>query len=307
MKNKLLQLIKIISLGVLLSLGVGYIFAETFTVPSSIPTGGNLFAPITSNNISQIKGNTTPDSYTFDVFGTLSSTNLAVFSSAVVTGTVMLPKWVGTGNRNICLNSSGVATTVGCVTLPIVQNYSIISIQTANGTISAGSSSIPSGTNYTFTLTPNSGYYVSAIAIDGAVSGATGNSYTFTNVVANHTIKPTFLVIPAVCGSGAWSYNGKCWRKEYRTTTSSGMSCNSTCAYYGTSCVPNTQDGTIDDVINAHFGNGTDQTLGNSQNILAVSGGSGYSRYGGGFIPETLTQSCSMTKPWWDYICSCNY
>ena len=43
----------------------------------------------------------------------------------------------------------------------------------------------------TFTTTPNSGFYLSNLSVDGS-SVATASTYTFTNVTANHTIAATF-------------------------------------------------------------------------------------------------------------------
>jgi hypothetical protein len=63
------------------------------------------------------------------------------------------------------------------------------------------------GANQSFTITPNSGFNVSSVTVDGANQGAI-TSYTFSNVQANHTIsaafqvKPTTFTISASTGSG---------------------------------------------------------------------------------------------------------
>ena len=66
----------------------------------------------------------------------------------------------------------------------------------ANGAISpSGSVVVTQGANQTFTITPNSGYQIASVLVDGLSQGAVA-SYTFTNVTASHTISATFSVIP---------------------------------------------------------------------------------------------------------------
>ena len=79
----------------------------------------------------------------------------------------------------------------------------------ANGSISpTGSVVVNNGANQTFTITPNSGYQVASVLVDGVSQGAL-TSYAFTNVTANHTISATFVlisptsyVISATAGTG---------------------------------------------------------------------------------------------------------
>ena len=70
----------------------------------------------------------------------------------------------------------------------------------ANGSISPESCVVAAGGNITFTFTPDLGYYVSNITIDGvALSSqdmalAIQNGYTFTNVVQSHAIYAEFSI-----------------------------------------------------------------------------------------------------------------
>ena len=65
-----------------------------------------------------------------------------------------------------------------------------------NGTITpSGEVSVTDGANQPFTITPNSGYRIADVKVDGESVGAV-NIYTFTNVTANHTIEATFEKIP---------------------------------------------------------------------------------------------------------------
>jgi uncharacterized repeat protein (TIGR02543 family) len=73
--------------------------------------------------------------------------------------------------------------------------YSIVASAGANGTISpAGNVSVNAGASQAFTITPNSGYVIDAVTVDG-VSQGINPSYTFNNLVANHTISVTFKLV----------------------------------------------------------------------------------------------------------------
>ena len=61
-----------------------------------------------------------------------------------------------------------------------------------NGTITpSGEVSVTDGANQSFTITPDSGYQIADVKVDGKSVGAVA-SYTFENVTANHTIEATF-------------------------------------------------------------------------------------------------------------------
>jgi hypothetical protein len=79
-----------------------------------------------------------------------------------------------------------------------VQNpFTITASADSNGSISpSGSVPVNPGANQAFTISPNAGFIVSSVTVDGANVGAVP-SYTFTNVQANHTISAAFQPIPA--------------------------------------------------------------------------------------------------------------
>jgi hypothetical protein len=69
------------------------------------------------------------------------------------------------------------------------------SVVGGNGTISpTGAVSVTNGTNKTFTITPNSGYQIDAVKVNGTSVGAVG-TYTFNNVISNQTIVASFKVV----------------------------------------------------------------------------------------------------------------
>jgi hypothetical protein len=84
--------------------------------------------------------------------------------------------------------------------------YTITSSAGTGGTISpSGSVVVSKGTSRTFTITPNAGYKVYTVYVNGSWKGAL-TTYTFSNVVANHTIKAVFTpqtyIITASAGTG---------------------------------------------------------------------------------------------------------
>jgi hypothetical protein len=80
------------------------------------------------------------------------------------------------------------------VTVTYSPLFTINSSAGANGSISpSGANSVVSGSNQTYTITPNAGYHVSDVTVDGVSHGAI-TSYTFNNVTTDHTISATFAV-----------------------------------------------------------------------------------------------------------------
>ena len=66
----------------------------------------------------------------------------------------------------------------------------------ANGSISpTGDVQVIKGDDKTFTFTPNNGYGIDDVLVDGSSVGRVG-TYTFTNVRAAHTIRVTFRMLP---------------------------------------------------------------------------------------------------------------
>src|SRR5258706_69749 len=75
-----------------------------------------------------------------------------------------------------------------------INPYTITASAGANGAISpSGAVGVNYGSNQAFTITPNTGYHVADVLVDGSSVGAV-TSYTFTNVTANHTIAASFAI-----------------------------------------------------------------------------------------------------------------
>lgn len=74
--------------------------------------------------------------------------------------------------------------------------YQINATAGSGGTISpSGSVPVSYGNSQTFTITPNTGYQVANVLVDGSSVGAV-TSHTFSNVTGNHSISATFALIP---------------------------------------------------------------------------------------------------------------
>lgn len=109
-----------------------------------------------------------------------------------------------------------------------VPSYTIAVTVGANGSISThGIVSVIQHGNKTFTFTPSNGYVVSAITVDG-VNVGTDTTYTFNNVIQNHTLAVTFkevnndppvVVLPPSGGGGGGGGFGSDPDKEAVTPT----------------------------------------------------------------------------------------
>ena len=79
-------------------------------------------------------------------------------------------------------------------TVPVrMKKFTIKTVVGPNGSITPeGLVTVKAGENKTFTFKPNSGYQVNTVMVDDKSVAITDNTYTFTNVNANHEIVVTF-------------------------------------------------------------------------------------------------------------------
>lgn len=91
-------------------------------------------------------------------------------------------------------NYSSATTPSGAPFTPSLTTFTIISTAGSGGTISPlGSTVVAQGSSQTYTITPNLGYDIATLTVDGS-SIATSTSYTFGNIQQNHTIDVTFVL-----------------------------------------------------------------------------------------------------------------
>jgi probable HAF family extracellular repeat protein len=111
------------------------------------------------------------------------------------------PKSFSTTFANISTNHTVSATFA-------IDTFTITTCAGANGTITPAAT-VNFGTNPTVTVTPNIGYHISTVVVDGVTQTITNPknfSTTFTAIFANHTVSATFAIdtftISTTAGSG---------------------------------------------------------------------------------------------------------
>ena len=84
--------------------------------------------------------------------------------------------------------------------------FTVTATADANGNI-AGPASVNYGESATYTITPDSGYKIDAVLLDGAevTSAVSGGHYTLANVTGDHTIEASFALAPTPLGNNAAS------------------------------------------------------------------------------------------------------
>ncbi|MGN6644249.1 MAG: beta strand repeat-containing protein, partial [Verrucomicrobiota bacterium] len=100
--------------------------------------------------------------------------------------------------------SDGNVTLYAKWTTETLPTYTITPSAGTGGTISPGSeTNVTQGNSLTFTITPDSGYIINEVLVDGINNplAATSGSYTFVNVTTTHTIAATFTQIFEIAAS----------------------------------------------------------------------------------------------------------
>ncbi|MFT3980902.1 MAG: choice-of-anchor D domain-containing protein [Ferruginibacter sp.] len=173
--------------------------SETFTISANTV----LKAVWTANagytiTVTQATGGTiAPGTQTGIVSGSNSSAFTAAptscydFTSWTIDGTAN----ASTANPYTFTNVTANHTITAVYTL---KTFGITASAGANGTISPnGVTNVNCGASQAYTITPNSGYIVQDVLVDGVSVGAV-TSYTFTNVTATHTISVSFVAVYSV-------------------------------------------------------------------------------------------------------------
>lgn len=117
---------------------------------------------------------------------------VVTLSAAAATGSTFAG-WsgpcAGTGTCTVTMNA---ATTLTATFSGSSPSYTITASAGSGGTISpSGAVTAAQGASVAFTITPNGGYRIADVKVDGASVGAVG-AYTFTNITAGHAIAATF-------------------------------------------------------------------------------------------------------------------
>ncbi|MEW6001249.1 MAG: choice-of-anchor D domain-containing protein [Nitrospirota bacterium] len=174
-----------------------HIITASFTtngITLSVIKGGPGSGTVTSEPIGINCGNDCSESYT--------SGTLVKLTAIPATGSTF-GGWSGACNisggisanwriqHNICTVIMNTAKTVKATFT--CKTNKITAAAGSGGNISpSGSILVNFGATQTFVVTPNSGYVIANVKVDGALVGAVP-AYTFSNVTVNHTIEATFI------------------------------------------------------------------------------------------------------------------
>jgi hypothetical protein len=170
---------------------VGAVTSYTF---SSVTANHTITASFTASTytLSITKSGSGSGTVTTNPSGTSFSAGTSVTLTATAGANSTFAGWSGG-----CYKTSTTCTVVMNTNLSVSttfnsQAYTITATAGANGRISpSGSAAVASGASKTFTIAPSKNYTIQNVTVDGASVG-TVNSYTFSNVTANHTIRATF-------------------------------------------------------------------------------------------------------------------
>ena len=144
--------------------------------------------------------------------GGVYSINTTVLLTAIPATGSMFTGWSGdlsgAGNpTNLVMNGNKSVTATFAV-----QTFALVASAGPNGTISpTGSTMVTYGGSLAFTVTPFAWYAISNVSVDGSSVGTPG-SYSFTNVIAAHTISAGFTALLAPQGTPEW------WMAQYGLT-----------------------------------------------------------------------------------------
>src|SRR5450830_1277675 len=151
--------------------------------------------------------------YTAGVNGTISGTSPQTVNQGA-SGTVVTAvpnrgyhfvSW-SDGVATAARTDTNVTANINATASFAVDTFAITASAVANGSIDpSGTMSVNSGSNLTFTITPNTGYHVLDVLVDSVSVGAV-TSYTFMNLTENHTIAATFAINPITISTYTVTY-----------------------------------------------------------------------------------------------------
>jgi Big-like domain-containing protein len=191
--------------------------------PITPPLQFNLFAPVANDDTASTKinpvlpvkikvlANDIPLAGTLDV-STVQLVTFPASGTAQVNpdGTITYtPNALATAGTDTfaytVANSAGAVSNTANVTVTLIgaKTHTITAVGDAKGTITPSSTmTVNDGGSQTYTFTPNAGYQIVNVVVDGVPQGAPA-SFTFTNVrEEGHTIKVSFIPDGAAGGSG---------------------------------------------------------------------------------------------------------
>ncbi len=181
---------------------------DTFTISGTITDGVNPLVGVTLSSSPDVGTETTNASgnYSFTVtYGTSTTITPGKTAYTFTPPTRVFTSVAANQTQNF------IATLI---------TYAITVTQTANGTISPGTTSVVYDQNQAFDVTPDTNYHVTSVTVDGSAVALDGSkitdngdgsfTYTFENVLATHTITAAYerdkgsLQVTTVPDTGQW-------------------------------------------------------------------------------------------------------
>lgn len=183
---------------------------------ADVKVNGTSVGAVTSYNFTVTGSTTIEASFAINTFNITVSAGVGGFISP--TGIVSV-NYGGSQNFNITANtgyhiadvavdnaSQGVVSHYSFTNVQVahtitasfaINTYTVTVVQTTNGQITPGNATVNYGSNQVFFITPNIGYYISSLTVDGSPI-TVAPSYTFNNVTNAHTITATFGLTPGI-------------------------------------------------------------------------------------------------------------
>jgi hypothetical protein len=155
------------------------------TVTLTVTKDGNGSGTVTSDPAGIDCGSDCLQSYTIDTIVTLTATPASDSDFA---------GWSGACSGDSASTEVTMNADKTCTATFTLKTYTITATAGANGSISpSGAVIVNHGDDKTFTITPDTGYHVADVLVDGGSAGAV-TTYTFNNVTADHTISASFAI-----------------------------------------------------------------------------------------------------------------
>ena len=305
MKKDLFNLIKLIALGVLFSVGAAYVLAGKSATAG--PPNVNAPKPINISSTPQSKGGNNVNGELLSINGGLSVglpthiSSLAVFNNAVFGGDLTISGMTSTGQNTLCAQTDG--TIIYC---PLMFPLQVANNGSGSGTIASNvggincgptcASSYLSGAMVTLTATAQNGGSLGGWS-GGGCSGKVSTCTTTVNALTN-----VYMKFNPPCQG--YPSGGYCW---YMSTINQA-SCTTVCGAHGAACNTDNWDDDASCSIQGHFGRtGTCLAAGASyQTYYPVSWSYQNDRRRRG---SAAVQSCGTQPDWYDSyrLCACDY
>lgn len=165
---------------------VNAIFTQGYTITATAGTGGSI-APSDTVTVNH---------------GTNKTFNINPNTGYHVTDVLVDGLSVGAVGIYTFMNVTADHTIAASFAANTANTYTITATAGIGGTISpsGGAVIVSQGANQTFNISADPSYQISDVLVDGGSVGAV-NTYTFTNVTADHTITVSFTAIPIISAS----------------------------------------------------------------------------------------------------------